>query len=33
MQEINEGRSKVDDYFVLKNLCLRIDELIAARPA
>jgi acyl carrier protein len=33
MQEINEGKSKVDDYFVLKNLCLRIDELIAAKPA
>jgi len=33
MQEINEGKSKVEDYFVLKNLCLRIDELVAAKAA
>ena len=33
MQEINEGKSKIDDYFVLKNLCLRIDELVAAKAA
>ena len=33
MQEINEGKSKVDDYFILKNLCLRIDELVAAKAA
>jgi len=33
MQEINEGKGSVDDYFVLKNLCTRIDELQAAKPA
>lgn len=32
-QEVNEGRASVDDYFVLKNLCARIDELIAAKGA
>ena len=26
-QEVNQGRAKVEDYFVLKNLCARIDEL------
>jgi acyl carrier protein len=31
MQDINEGKSKVEDYFILKNLCLRIDELVAAK--
>ncbi|MFZ5790809.1 MAG: acyl carrier protein [Pseudomonadota bacterium] len=33
MQEINEGRSSVDDYFILRNLCSRIDELVATRAA
>ncbi len=32
-QEVNEGRASVDDYFVLKNLCARIDELVAAKNA
>ncbi|MBX6320456.1 MAG: acyl carrier protein [Rhodospirillaceae bacterium] len=31
MQEVNEGRGSADDYFVLKNLCARIDELVAAK--
>ena len=30
-EEVNEGRASVDDYFVLKNLCARIDELVAAK--
>ena len=30
-QEVNEGRASVEDYFVLKNLCARIDELVAAK--
>ena len=32
-QEVNEGRASVEDYFVLKNLCSRIDELVAAKGA
>jgi acyl carrier protein len=32
-EEVNEGRAKVEDYFVLKNLCARIDELVAAKKA
>jgi acyl carrier protein len=30
-QEVNEGKASVEDYFVLKNLCARIDELVAAK--
>ena len=33
MQEINDGKASMDDYFVLRNLCARIDELIAAKAA
>ena len=33
MLEINEGRASVDNYFVLRNLCQRIDELVAAKAA
>ncbi|MFO1184664.1 MAG: acyl carrier protein [Bauldia sp.] len=32
-QEVNAGRAKADDYFVLGNLCSRIDELVAAKKA
>ena len=32
-QEINQGKASVQDYFVLKNLCARIDELVAAKNA
>jgi acyl carrier protein len=32
-EEVNEGRASVEDYFVLKNLCARIDELVAAKNA
>ena len=32
-EEVNEGRASVDDYFTLKNLCARIDELVAAKSA
>ncbi len=32
-KEVNEGSASVEDYFVLKNLCTRIDELIAAKSA
>jgi acyl carrier protein len=32
-QEVNQGNASVEDYFVLKNLCARIDELVAAKSA
>ena len=31
MQEINEGKATTEQYFVLKNLSARIDELVAAK--
>ncbi len=32
-QEVNEGKVGTDEYFVLKNLCAKIDELVAAKNA
>src|ERR1700723_402804 len=32
-QEVNDGKATTDQYFVLKNLCEGIDELIAAKGA
>ncbi len=32
-QEVNEGKTPAENYFVLKNLCARIDELVAAKAA
>ena len=32
-KEVNAGKANVEDYFVLKNLCARIDELVAAKRA
>ena len=32
-QEVNEGKATTDQYFVLQNLCTRIDELVAAKGA
>jgi acyl carrier protein len=32
-QEVNQGQASVEDYFVVKNLCARIDELVAAKSA
>ena len=32
-QKINDGQATTEQYFVLKNLCARIDELIAAKTA
>ena len=32
-KEVNDGTASADDYFVLKNLCARIDELVAAKSA
>ena len=30
-QEVNEGKAPIEEYFVLKNLCAKIDELVAAK--
>jgi acyl carrier protein len=30
-QEVNDGKASTDQYFVLKNLCDRIDGLVAAK--
>ena len=30
-QEVNEGKVSTEEYFVLKNLCAKIDELKAAK--
>jgi acyl carrier protein len=32
-QEVNDGKASTDDYFVMKNLCAKIDQLVAARAA
>jgi acyl carrier protein len=32
-QEVNEGKATTEQYFGLKNLCERIDELKAAKSA
>ena len=30
-QEVNDGKASTDDYFVMKNLCAKIDGLVAAK--
>ena len=30
-QEVNEGKASTEEYFVLKNLCAKIDDLRAAK--
>lgn len=32
-QEVNDGKATTEEYFVLKNLCAKIDELVAAKTA
>jgi acyl carrier protein len=32
-QDVNEGKAPTEEYFVLKNLCAKIDELVAAKKA
>ena len=32
-QDVNEGRVSSDQYFVLKDLCANIDNLVAAKVA
>jgi acyl carrier protein len=30
-QEVNDGKASTEDYFVMKNLCAKIDDLVAAK--
>jgi acyl carrier protein len=30
-QEVNDGKVSTEEYFVIKNLCARIDALVAAK--
>jgi len=30
-QDVNDGKATTEQYFVLKNLCARIDELVGAK--
>ncbi len=32
-QNVNDGKVPGDEYFVMKNLCAKIDELVAAKAA
>lgn len=32
-QEVNDGKVETDEYFVMKNLCAKIDALVAAKNA
>ncbi|MEM7120499.1 MAG: acyl carrier protein [Pseudomonadota bacterium] len=32
-EEVNEGNTPAEEYFVLGNLCRHIDEFVAAKPA
>lgn len=32
-QEVNEGKVGTEEYFVMKNLCAKIDALVAAKNA
>ena len=31
MEDVNSGQAKAEDFFVMKNLCARIDELVASK--
>ena len=31
MEDVNEGRASAEDFFIMKNLVGRIDELVAAK--
>lgn len=33
MEDVNEGKASADDFFVMKNLVARIEELVAAKAA
>jgi acyl carrier protein len=33
MEDVNEGRAKAEEFFVMRNLVRRIDELVAQKAA
>jgi len=32
-QEVNDGKASTEEYFVMKNLCAKIDDLVKSKPA
>ena len=30
-QEVNDGKASTEEYFVMKNLCAKIDDLVSAK--
>ena len=32
-QDVNDGKASTEEYFVMKNLCAKIDALVAAKNA
>ena len=32
-QEVNDGKASTEEYFVMKNLCGKIDDLVKAKAA
>jgi acyl carrier protein len=32
-QEVNEGQASTEEYFVMENLCAKIESLVAAKAA
>ena len=32
-QDVNDGKAPTEEYFVMKNLCAKIDALVAAKAA
>ena len=32
-QDVNDGKASTEEYFVMKNLCAKIDDLVAAKAA
>ncbi|MEO1141532.1 MAG: acyl carrier protein, partial [Pseudomonadota bacterium] len=30
-QEVNDGKASTEEYFVMKNLCSKIDDLVQAK--
>ncbi|MEZ5808297.1 MAG: acyl carrier protein [Zhengella sp.] len=32
-QKVNDGKASTDEYFVMKNLCAKIDSLVAEKTA
>ncbi len=33
MEEVNDGRASTDDFFIMKNLCNRIEQLVVENAA